>query len=324
MLALGWALAWVGAPLQAQAQARSDPLRRVAVFSPGEPDDDDALGEPFFDEMTRLGWIEGQNIVYDRVHGADRMAQLPRLAAELVARKPDLIYAAGPPTATAVKRATATIPVVFSLVVDPLAAGLVSSYAHPGGNVTGVTQALTESLMPKRLELLRELLPGVARIGVLGNPAESASRSDQEALAPVVARLGMTMIVANAADPAAFEAAVGSLIDQRVQAILPASSIAITRRAWLAEVATRAHVPVVGLHAPMARSGALFSYGPSFAQQMRRAAYLVDRILRGAKPGQTPVEAASTVELVVNRRSARALGVAIPRAVLLRADEVIE
>ncbi|MEJ8853427.1 ABC transporter substrate-binding protein [Variovorax robiniae] len=306
------------------AQPGGGAPRRVGVFSPGGPGADDAILQPYFDEMRRLGWLDGRNVVYDRVFANDHMELAPGLAAELVSRKPDLIVAISPPGSSAVKRATSTIPTVFAVVVDPLAAGLVGNLAHPGGNVTGVTQSIAESLMPKRIELVREVVPGVKQIGLLGNPLDPGSIADQAALAPLLANLGLRMVVANGTNPQEFDASVASLVDQHVQAIVVANGIAVTRRAEMIAQTNRARIPVFGFNLPMAAAGALLSFGPSMTDQLHRAAHLADKILRGTRPGDIPVEAASVLELVVNQKSARLLGIQIPQSVLVRADRVIE
>ena len=321
--------AMLAVPLLSRAQPdgtrpASGALRRVGVFTPGTREADEILGVPFYAEMRKLGWSEGQNVAYDRVYGADRMEMLPQLAAELVARQPELIFAVSPPTSRAAKQATSTIPIVFAAVVDPVAAGLVATFARPGGNVTGVTQTITESLAPKRLQVLREIIPGVQRVGLLGNPADPGSLADEAALTPVVTGLGMSMVTEKATNPAEFDAAIARLVESGVSAIIAASSIAVTRRARLVDMAHRARIPVVGLNFPMAQAGALFSFGPSLADQTRRAAHVVHKVLTGSRPAEIPVEAANVLELVVNQRSAKSLGIVIPQAVLLRAETVIE
>jgi len=306
------------------AQGSRGGKRRVSVFTPGIPADDEVLMKPFFDEMRVIGWVEGETVFYDRVYGSDRMEALPRLAADLVARKPDLIFTASPPTSNAAKHATSAIPIVFASVVDPLSSGLVASLAQPGGNVTGVTESVVDSLAPKRMQALLEILPNVKRIGLLANPSDPGSSADQIALTPLVRDLGMTMVVANASNPSDFEKSVATLINAQVGAVFAASSIAITRRHRLIELTNAARIPVVGLNMPMAQAGALFSYGASLSDQVRRAAHTVDKVLRGLKPADIPVEAANVLEFVVNVKSAKTLGLTIPRSTLLRADTVIE
>jgi len=299
-------------------------LRSVGVFLPSRRGQDEALTAPFYDEMRKLGWIEGRTIAYDRVFGDDRMETMPAAAAELVARRPEIIVGVGPPASSAVKQATTTIPIVFAVVVDPVAAGLVGSMARPGGNVTGVTQSMVESLAPKRVQLLREIVPSLRRVGVLGNTLDPGSLADQAALAPVAGALGFSVVVADATNPTQFDASVKSLIEQRVQAIIVANGIAVSRRAQMIELTNDARIPVVGFNGPMADAGALFSFGPSITDQIRRSAHLVDKLLRGAKPADVPVEAASSLELVVNLKSAGVLGITIPRSLMLQADRIIK
>lgn len=321
LVLLGAGLALIASA--ASAQPATAP-RRVGVFMPAPRGQDEAMTEPFYDELRKLGWIEGRNMAYDRVFGDDRMETMPARAAELVARGPEIIVAIGPTPSSAVKQATSTIPIVFVVVVDPVAAGLVASLARPGGNVTGVTQSIAESLAPKRVELLREIVPGLKRLGVLGNRLDPGSLSDQAALAPVAGALGLSLVVADATDPSQFDASVQRLIEQRVQAIIVANGIAVSRRAQMMGLANRARIPVVGFNAPMAEAGALLSFGPSISDQIRRSAQLVDKLLRGAKPADVPVEAGSVLELVVNRKSARALGLTMPQSLLLQASRIID
>ncbi len=317
VLALGASLAGQAAVLRAQAPAAS--LRRVGVLAPSTRAKEEITLKPFFEEMRALGWIEGQNMAYDRVYADDQMALLPRLAAELVARKPELIYAPPSPSALAAKQATQTIPIVFGAVQDPVGIGLVASLARPGGNVTGISN-ISASLAPKRVQLLREILPGMKRLGLLGDPTDATTKIEQQALVPAAASLGLTIIVAEATSPADFDAAVARLVVERVDAIhLLESALTFNMRARVIELANQKRVPVIS-----GGQGSLFSYGAPLADRLRRSAYLVDKILKGAKPADIPVEQPTLYELVVNLKAAKALGITIPRSILLRADRVIE
>ena len=222
------------------------------------------------------------------------------------------------------KRATASIPIVFAAVVEPVASGLVESLAHPGSNATGVTQSIAESLAPKRLDLLLEALPGIKRIGVLGNTLDPGSVTDQAALVPAASARGLSLIVADGTNPPELDASVARLIEQRVLAIIVANGIAVNRRAQMIELTARAHIPVIGFNQPMADAGALMSFGPSVPDHIRRSAAVVDKVLRGARPADIPVEAARLIELLVNRLSAKALGIKLPQSLLLRADRFID
>lgn len=322
ILALGASLSGHAALLRAQTPAAS--LRRVGVLAPSSRAKEEVTLKPFFDQMRELGWIEGQNIAYDRVYADDQQQMLPRLAAELVARKPELIYAPPTPAALAAKQATQGTPIVFGAVSDPVGSGLVTSLARPGGNVTGIS-VFAESLAPKRVELLREILPGLKRLGLLRDPTDPAAKLDQQALAPLAAPLGLTVVVAEVAKPADLDAAVASLVAERVDAIvLAASPLFYNARARLIELVNQRRVPVIAYRTQYADAGALFAYGASNPDSLRRSALVVDKVLKGAKPADIPVEQATLFELVVNVKAANALGITIPRTILLRADRVIE
>lgn len=295
--------------------------RRVGVLAPSTRAREEATLKPFFDEMKRLGWSEGHNIVYERVYGDDHQDRLPRLALDLVARHPELIYAPPQPAAVAARRATSTIPIVFATGTDPVGAGLTESLARPGGNVTGI--GMFDSLAPKGLELLGEILPATRRIGLVGDPADPRFDIDRSALAPLLPRLGMSLQALPARDPSTLEAAVGQLMSGRVEAVFTCSSITFNLRRQLIGLTLPERVPVFGHRAEMAEDGALLAYGASLPEQIRRSAMVVDKVLRGARPAEIAVEQLNTVELVLNLRTAKALGITIPRSVLVRADRTI-
>ena len=316
VLALGSILSGHAALLRAQTPAAS--LRRVGVLAPRCRAKEEVTLKPFFDQMRDLGWIEGQNIAYDRVYADDQQQMLPRLAAELVAHKPDLIYAPPLPAAMAAKQATQTIPIV-GVVPDLVGIGLVASLARPGGNVTGISN-IGASLALKRVELLREILPGAKRLGLLGVPTDPVAKIEQQTLALPAASLGLTIIVAEVVHPIDFDAAVARLVAERLDAIyLLESALTFNMRSQVVETANRKRVPVID-----GGPGSLFYYSAAQADRLRRAAFLVDKVLKGAKPADLPVEQPTLFELVVNVKVANALGITIPRSVLLRADWVIE
>jgi len=323
ILALGVAL--IGNSRLLRAQPSTASCRRVGVLVPSTRANEEVILKPFFDQMRGLGWDEGQNIAYDWAHADNQLQTLPRLAAELVARKPEVIYAPPSTTAVVVRQATRTIPIVFAAGSDPVGAGLVASLARPGGNATGVASS-AGSLTPKRVEILRELLPSARRIGLLGEFNDPTTIAVQQALAPLAASLGLTIVLADASNSLDFDGAVARLISERVDAILPAGSgaLILNLHARLIELANRGHVPVVGIRTVMVEAGALFAYSASLADALRRSAHLVDKILKGAKPGALPVEQPTLFELVINLKTAKALGITIPRSILLRADRVIE
>jgi len=321
VLAIGVALS--GTPALGFAQAVRPSLLRVGVLTPSTQAKDEITLKPFYDQMRALGWLEGRNIVFDQVYADDQPSALSKLSEELVARQPTVIFAPPSTAALAAKQATQTIPIVFATVPDAVGIGLVKSLAHPGGNVTGIS-SIAESLTPKRIELLRQILPGVKRLGMLGDSNDPVTRLDQQALAPIAASLGLTLVAAEAGSPAEFELAVASLIANRSEAIFPGSVLAYNLRGRLIELTNKSGLPVIGLRAVWADSGALFSYGTSLDDQHRRSALLVDKVLRGIKPADIPVEQPTSFELVVNMKAARSLGIAIPRSVLLRANRVID
>ena len=306
-----------------RAQTATVGMRRVGVLAPSTRAREEVTLKAFFDEMRELGWIERQNIAYDRVYADDQHQALPKLAAELVARRPDLIYAPPQSAAVAAKRATSVIPIVFATGTDPVGTGLVMSLADPGGNATGVISVI-DSLAPKRLQLLLEVMPGVKRLGLIGNPDDPRLKLDRTALERVTSALGVTLIVAEASSPAGFDAAVASLIGQRVDAITMSGSIGTNLRERLVELTLRQRIPLTSGAGELADAGALFVYGSPLPNQFRRSAHVVDKVLKGAKPADIPVEQPTTFELVINLKTARALGITIPQSILLRADRVIE
>ncbi len=308
------------------AQTPAAGPRRVGVLAPSTRAKEEIILKPFFDQMRELGWIEGQNMAYDWFCADDQMAILPRLAAELVARRPDLIYAPPTPAALAAKQATQTIPIVFGAVTDPVGIGLVASLARPGGNVTGMSTTVTESLWPKRVQILRKILPNVKRIGLLGDSNDPATQSVQQALAQEAAPLGITFPLVEASNPVEFDAAIAKLVAQRVDAILVSGNgvLASNLRTRLIELANQARLPVIAGNAQIADAGALFVYSSSLPDNLRRSALPVDKILKGAEPVDIPVEQPTRFELVINLKAAKALGITIPRSILLRADRFIE
>ena len=312
------------ASLGQSAKTPATPLRRVAVLGVSTPAKEEPILKPFFSRMRELGWIEGQNITYDRIHADDDHARLPALAADLVKRGPEAIFAPPVPAALAAAQATRTTPVVFSLTGDPVALGLVKSLARPGGNVTGVTFS-AESLSPKRLEILRELLPKAVRIGIAFDPNDAASQLDRRVIENARAKLGFVLIDAPVGKPQELDSVVGELLKQSPDAVVMlAGTLVFNLRNRILELAARSKCPVVGNNPQTTADGALFSYGPSLAERIRRGAYYVDRILKGARPEELPVEQLSKLELVINRKTAKALGITIPQSILLRASKVIE
>jgi putative ABC transport system substrate-binding protein len=321
---LGWTAA-AGLPAVAPrpSTAQSVALRRVGVLAPSTAAREAVTLKPFFDEMERLGWVEGRTVLFDRTYAADQYHELPRLAHELVARQPELIFAPPMNAATAAKAATSTIPIVFATGTDPVGAGLVQSLSRPGGNATGMISVI-ESLAPKSLELLLQMVPAPRRLGLLGDPMDARLAQDRDALKPLLAARGVRLQVAAASSAQGFDAAVMQLLDSRVEVIMTNSSLTFNLRDRLFELLRTRPVVVVGHRRELTEAGALFSYGAALKGQIRRAAAVVDRILRGAKPADIPVQQPTEFDLVINLRTAQRLRVQVPQTMLLRANEVIE
>ena len=282
------------------------------------PDDLEALR----DGLRELGHVEGRTIVIEE-RWADSNEQLPALAAELVGLPVDLIVAGGTPATQAAMSATRTIPIVFLNSGDPVQAGLVASLARPGGNVTGLSN-LGVQTGGKRLQLLRDLVPGVSRVMFLTTASTQSTGGLQESQQAAQA-LGMRLLLVNidsATDlPAAFELAV---LDQAEALLLAAAPYLIVERGPIVEFAKAARLPLIAQDRVFAEAGGLISYGPNYYAQRRRAATFVDKILKGAKPADLPVEQPTEFDFVLNLRTAQVLGLTVPKSVLQQATEVIQ
>lgn len=312
------ALAAGGLPALAQ-----QPPRRIGVLAPSTTARETVTLKPFFDQMAQLGWVEGATVRYDGSYADDQYHELPRLARELVARRPELIFAPPAPAAVAAKAATSVIAIVFATGTDPVGIGLVASLARPGGNVTGLCSVI-DSLAPKSLELLHQIAPGVRRIGLLGDRGDPRLQQDRDALAPLLAARGMQLVVGEATHPKAFDDAVAMLLRERVEAVMTNSSLSFNLRHRLIELLQGQRVAVIGHRSEMVDAGGLFSYGAVLGDQIRRAALVVDKILRGARPADIPVEQPMLFEFALNRKTAQALGITLSQPLLLRADRVVE
>jgi putative ABC transport system substrate-binding protein len=280
----------------------------------------------FNDELRKRGYVEGQNLVVERRNAAGQPDRLPALARELVALGPDLIVAVSPQPNRAVKDATSTIPIVMIAVADPVRVGLVASLARPGGNMTGVSTLVPGGFMAKLLELLRQVVPKATRIAVLVNPANEVMRVLAAQEIPEAARqLGVGIHIMEARTPDEIEPALNVAVGERVEALLMnADPVWNSPPARLPQLAARTGLPAIYLLRTQAEAGGLMSYGPNFPDLFGRAATYVDRILKGATPGDLAIEQPTKFELVINLKTAKALGLTIPQSLLLRADEVIQ
>ncbi|MGH7262748.1 MAG: ABC transporter substrate-binding protein [Candidatus Rokuibacteriota bacterium] len=279
---------------------------------------------PFREGLRDLGYDEGRNVLIEYRWAEGNYERFPALIAELIALKVDVIVTAGTPATLAVKKATASVPLVMIAVGDPVGTGIVASLGRPGGNITGLT-SISPELDGKRLELLREVVPGISHIAVLwnaGSPLQVVAEKQTQAAARV---LRMKMLSLGVRTQEEIEAAFATMVRERPGALLVlADRLFLHHRARIMEFATKHRLPGVHAYRELVEAGGLMSYGPSYAGMHRRAATYVDKILKGAKPGDLPVEQPATFELVINMKAARTLGLTIPQFVLLRATELIQ
>jgi putative ABC transport system substrate-binding protein len=285
------------------------------------------LREAFLQGLRDLGYVEGRNVVIEYRDAEGKSERLPALAAELVALKVDVIVAPSTPAALAAKQATKTIPIVFASVPDPVTDGLVTSLARPGGNVTGLS-LLAPELVGKRLELLTQAVPGVSRVAVLWQPGGLGERTEKDQLkaADVAARaLGVRLQVVEARGPADIDRAFSDMTRARTGALtVLTGTMFFTERRRLVDLAAKNRLPAVYPWRDSVDAGGLMAYGPNLADSFRRAATYADKILKGAKPADLPVEQPTKFELIINLKTAKDLGLTIPQSVLARADEVIQ
>jgi putative tryptophan/tyrosine transport system substrate-binding protein len=273
--------------------------------------------------LTDLGYVENRTIVIEWRSAAGQIERLPAMAAELVRLQPQVIVASGPPAALAAKSATATIPIVMVNIPDPVGLGLVASHARPGGNITGLS-SLSAGLLGKRLELLAEIVPGLSRVGVVWEPANESTRAIYRELQAVAVALRLAVEPFEVTRPEDLDAAVKAGGARAGGVAVLSSPIVNQHREVVVAAAARHKVPAIYFGTEFAEAGGLVSYGANIPDLHRRAAAYVDRILKGAKPGDLPVEQPTTFELAVNFKAAKALGLVIPQSIHVRADVVIE
>ena len=312
----------LAAPLAAEAQqARKVP--RIGFLFYGRRGPSPEL-DAFRQGLRELGHIEGQNIAIEVRFANGRVERLPELAAELVRLKPDVIVTPGTPASVAAKQATSTIPIVFAGVADAVGAGLVANFARPGGNITGLT-GISAELGGKRLELLKEVAPKASRVAVLYNPADRSNVLVLKELQESAPALRLTLQPLGVRGPGEFEGAFVAMSRKRAHALFGAAGILTTEhRKAIVDLAARSRIPAMWGERQFVDAGGLMSYAVNFSDQVRRAATYVDKILKGAKPADLPVEQPTKFELVINLKTAKALGLAIPQSLLGRADEVIQ
>ena len=313
---LGSAAVW---PLAARAQQSKIP--RIGVLS---TQSSDSRTDAFKQGLRELGYIEGQTIAIEWRFSGDRAERLADFAAELVRSDVDLIVATSSLPAHAAKSATSTIPIVFVAVSDPVEFGFVETLAHPGGNLTGLSNSNVE-LAGKRLEILREVLPGMSRLAVLWNPLNPVSRAALHELEGPAGTLRIALRPIEARNAFELGAAVMALTGGRAEPLyVGPDPLFLEQAQQLGDFAIRHRIATMHTNKEHAQAGGLLSYGPSFSAMYRRAASYVDKILKGTKPADLPVEQPTKFELVINLKTAKALGLDVPDTLLARADEVIE
>jgi putative ABC transport system substrate-binding protein len=316
----GAAVAW---PLSAHAQQAAK-VPRIGFLGNSTAVLETNLVGPFRDGLRDLGYEEGRNIVIEYRWAEGEYERLPALIGELIASKVDVIVTAGTPASLAVKRATSSVPLVMIAVGEPVATGLVASLARPGGNVTGVT-SISPEIEGKRLELLREVVPGVSHIAVLWNAASPVQVIQERETRAAAQVLGMKMLSLGIRTREDIDDAFAAIVRERPGALFVlADRLFLHHRTRIMDFAVQHHLPGVHAYRELVEAGGLMSYGPSYADMHRRAATFVDKILKGEKPADLPVERPVKFELVVNLKAAKALGLDVPPMLLARADEVIE
>ena len=304
--------------------AQSSKVARLGILASASRETFAASLKVFRKSLADLGWVEGGNLTIEARYAGEQYDQLPSHAASLVKLEVDAILALGTPAIQAAKQATTTIPIVFETLGDAVSTGIVSNLARPGGNVTGWSGFAPE-LSGKRLELIRELLPAATRVAVVTNRTNAATAAVLRTTEAAAQLLRMQLFMADALSPAGLTSAFESIVRERCEAfVVAADPFLVSQRQRIVELAARHRLPAVYEYRMFAELGGLLAYGPDAQERFRRTAVYVDRILRGARPGDLPVEQPSTFELVINMPTARRLRLTIPPSVRLRADHVIE
>ena len=313
-----------GALLPPWAAAQPTKVLRIGWISNDRGSSSAPMFTAFRDGLRDLGYVEGRNLILDARWGEGSDERLEQLAIELVKSKPDVIVTQGGPATHPVIRAGATMPVVFGYSGDPVEAAVVSSLARPGRNFTGMT-FLSFDLVGKRLELLKEVMPGLKRIAILANPQHPGEQGELRASQAAAKALGLSFQYFQAQNAAQLEDALAAILKSRSEAVdVFPDALLLRNSERIAEFATKNRIPAISGWARFAEGGNLMSYGPNLRDAYRQLATYVDKIVKGAKPADLPVELPTTVELVINLRTAKALGIKVPQSILARADRLIE
>jgi putative ABC transport system substrate-binding protein len=324
ILALGASA--LAAPFELFAQ-QPGKIPRVGFLANGfraELSDPSSLWSGFLEGLRELGYVEGKNIVVEWRFAEGKLERQTPLIAELVQLKVDVIVVTGTQGTQAASRATKTIPIVIGNITDPVGLGLVASLARPGGNITGLCN-MAEDLSPKYVELLKAFVPGISRVAFLNNPANSVHPRIFKGIQSTAAAHGIKVLQVDAKSAPDLEPAFAAMKRERIQGVIVGADGFFTgSRRRLAELAGTHRIAMIGPSSNFTEAGALMSYGQNSRDSLRRAATFVDKILKGANPALLPIEQSTTLELVVNRKTATAFGLKIPQEIVLRADKVIE
>ena len=314
----------LAAPLAAGAQ-QAGKVYRIGVIQTASAREIEHVLKALNEGLRQLGYVEGKHFVMERRFADGREERLPALAAELVRLKVDVIVTGSNSVIAAVKEATATIPVVMAVSRDPVGARLIASLARPGGNITGLTNDPTPEIQGKNVGLLRDAAPGISRVALLWNPVPPGADIYRKAVEAAARKLGMTFRTIEVRTRQELDGAFAAIVRDRAEGVVVLQDpVFFSARAEIVRLATTHRLPGVYAQSEFVEIGGLMSYGVNIADQFRRAAVYVDRILKGAKPGDLPIEQPTKFELVINLKTAKALGLTIPPSLLARADQVIE
>jgi putative ABC transport system substrate-binding protein len=310
--------------IAAEAQQAAK-LPRVGFIAAGQASDSSAA-QAFRQGLRDLGYVEGKNVVLEARFAAGQLDKLPDLVAELIRLKVDVLVAGSPASAAAAKKGSTTVPIVFAGVGDPVASGIVTSLARPGGNVTGSAVGVNDpSFGGKWLELLKEAVPGVAHVAVLANRSNRSNSPYFKGVEAAAPRMNVRIDIFDAGNPAELERALAAIAASGAQAIIVSTDpFLFVSRSKLVSFAASKRLPAIYFFKSFADEGGLMSYGANLEESYRKAATYVDKILKGAKPADLPVEQPTRFEFVINMKTARALGLRVPQSLLLRADHVID
>jgi putative ABC transport system substrate-binding protein len=320
----GLAVGTLSAPLAVLAQPVGK-VGRIGYLTAGSVSANPHNLEAFRQGLHELGWIEGRNIIIEYRSAEGRFERLPELVAELVQLKVDVIVATPTPGALAARNATRTIPIVGMSLTDPVGLGIIASLARPGGNLTGVSYSVGADIFGKDLDLLRQAVPKIRRVAVLSNPMGPSQPLTIANIKAAAQSLGLQLLLVEARGPEEFDGAFAAMARERVGALFVVTDPAyIPHRERLVELTAKNRLPSMFTQRADVEAGALISYGPNFPDMYRRGATYVDKILRGAKPADLPVEQPTKFELVINLKTAKTLGLTIPQTLLQRADQVLQ